>query len=161
MCKIPVGIPARPGAKVRGFGIRRKDGQPTFEVLDHSFPVAQRFLLPSRGWVFCAMPASKTELPGTKPQLKTARPHTMHCFTRVVRHAPGSLETHLKDMLDAVEAQGCHGSEMGLIGVDNGADYYITNHVPTSLAASVPEGKHGCFDMRCAGAIPQFVALGD
>ena len=49
----------------------------------------------------------------------------MYCFTRVVRYAPGSMESHLKDMLDAMEAEGVSGSEMGLIGVDNGADYSI------------------------------------
>ena len=129
MCKVPIGIPARRGARVRGFGIHKRDGQPMFEELGHSFPIAQRFLLSTGGWVFCQAPQTKTEVPGPKPQLKTARPDTMHCFTRVTRYAPGSLESHLKDMLDAVEAEGVHESEMGLIGVDNGGDYAIKNPI--------------------------------
>ena len=53
----------------------------------------------------------------------------MYCFPRVVRYSPGSLETHLKDILDALEAEGVCDSEMGLIGVDNGSDYCLKNPV--------------------------------
>ena len=50
MCKIPIGIPARPGARIRGFGIQRLDGQPTFQELDHGFLISEKLLLFTTGW---------------------------------------------------------------------------------------------------------------
>ncbi len=84
-------------------------------------------LLSTSGWVFCDVPSVVVELGSEKPQLRTGRPSTVHAFVRPVRYAPGSCKTHVKDLMDALEKQGVDGSEVGLIGVDNGADYSVQN----------------------------------
>ena len=84
-------------------------------------------MLSTSGWVFCDVPSEAVELDSEKPQLRTGRPSTVHAFVRPVRYAPGSCKTHVKDLMDALEKQGGDGSEVGLVGVDNGADYSVQN----------------------------------
>ena len=127
MAKVPMVIPARPGSSPKGFVMQRDGGRPAFTQLDHSFPVAERMLLSTSGWVFCDVPSVAVELGSEKPQLRTGRPATVHAFVRPVRYAPGSCKTHVKDLMDALEKQGVDGSEVGLIGVNNGADYSVQN----------------------------------
>ena len=125
MAKVPMVIPARPGSSPKGFVMQCEDGQAAFTQLDHSFPVAERMLLSTSGWVFCDVPSEVVELDGAKPQIRTGRPSVVHAFVRPTRYAPGSCKTHIRDLLDALERQGVAGSEVGLIGVDNGADYSV------------------------------------
>ena len=104
----------------------RKDGKPAFTELDHSFPVAERMLMATSGWVFCSMPTEKKELDRAKPTLQMAAPASVHAFVRATRYSPVSCRTHVEDFVDAMQAEPTtSGAEIVLVGVDNGADYSV------------------------------------
>ena len=83
----------------------RRDGKPAFTELDHSFPVAERMLMATSGWVFCSMPPEKKELDRAKPTLQMAAPASVHAFVRTTRYSPVSCRTHVKDFVDAMQAE--------------------------------------------------------
>ena len=126
MAKVPLLIPARRRRRPPGFLMATQGGKPSFAELDHSFPVAELALLATSGWVFCDAGAGCAgSVVPSKPQLRTGRPCSVRAFVRAVRYAPTSVSTHMKDLLDALAAENVSGVEVGLVGVDNGADYSI------------------------------------
>ena len=129
MAQIPLLIPARQGSCLRGIVLGREGGAPCITAMDHNFPVAERLLIATSGWVQCQLPVSDIPV-GEKPVVPLPRPHNMHAFVRVVRYTDITAEVHVRDLRASIETD--HGDALVdfiVLGVDNGTDYAVSSPV--------------------------------
>ena len=105
--KTPLWISATAAAAPRGFLIQRQDGQPTFSVGDHDFPIEQRMLISCSG-VHYLTPASDDNdivIDGDKPALRVASSGQMSVYLRPHRYVPCSTRTNMEDLYRTMAAQ--------------------------------------------------------
>ena len=129
MSKVPLLIPARHGSCPRGMVMGLDGGSPTITAMDHNFPIAERLLVATSGWVQCVLPASSLPV-GEKPTIPLPKAHNMHAYVRMVRYTQITTEINIRDLRASIQAD--HGDDevdFLLLGVDNGADYAVSSPV--------------------------------
>eukprot|EP00973_Karenia_brevis_P069398 9650592-Karenia_brevis.AAC.1 len=135
MAKVPYVVPARSRATAGGMVCRRSDGRAEFTQLDHDFAIGQRLLLNTTGISISEAAIEPTLVikegkEGSKMQLLTSRPASLHCTVRCVRYCPPSVFTHMGDFLAFLEKNpSLTVLDTFLLGLDNGGDYSIDNAV--------------------------------
>ena len=125
MASIVIGPAARPKSSPKGFVLARGDGSPAFTQLSHDFSSGNGMYISTTGWALGKAPGDLSMYgDGSKPNVATTRPDSVHVFVRAKKYAPPTYVTHMDDLRDSLEADpAARNMDFLLLGSDNGGQY--------------------------------------